>query len=254
MFVWCNQTSGSAAIKLRGMKLSVTASSGVDTKTGIARYQLGRVIVNRYRQSRRPDRKIFIIGPDHCATSTLHNFFKKQGLKSIHAKSGEVNLTLQINNFLGDDSKLRRFLMPWTVFSDFVYLTDEKFIEAHTEYKVFERLFPEAYFIFNDRNVERWIASRLRHRNGTFLARCMNAANASAQDVMDQWRTDFLRHRAAVLSHFKDHPRFLHFEIDRGTKDQFVEADDIDNLLQLLGTEFSLSKEDWVKKHLLSRR
>ncbi len=206
-------------------------------------------MANKLRQITHPGRKIFLIGPNRCATTTFHNFFYSQGLKSIHWRKGEVILAKEIDKRLGDDRALRKFLAGWTVFSDFVYLTDEVFIENHTLYETYQRLFPEAYFILNDRDVDRWVASRLLHRDGGFLKRYLNVHGGTEDEAKAAWKTGFLAHREAVLKHFKDHPRFLHFHIDKGDRSAFIEPGDVDSLVALLAPDYQLSAEFWTSRN-----
>lgn len=204
---------------------------------------------NRMRQRFHPGRKIFLIGPNRCATTTFHTFFKAQGLRSIHWREQETILAREIELRRHDDEALRAFLSRWTVFSDFVYLTDEVFLESHTLYEQYQRIFPDAYFILNDRDVERWIASRLRHREGGFLERYCSVRGCGKDDAIQQWREDFLAHRSAALAYFKGHPRFLHFNIDKDDHSTFVEASEIDHVIDFLRPDFRLSNRFWSKRN-----
>ncbi|MDP2258250.1 MAG: hypothetical protein Q8J89_00860 [Caulobacter sp.] len=204
------------------------------------------VAANRLRQITHPGRKIFMIGPNRCATNTFHSFFRHQGLKAIHWRHGDAFLAREVDARLGDDEALRRFLAPWTVFSDFVYLTDEVFIENHTLYDTFRRLFPDAYFIFNDRDVDRWIDSRIRHRGGDFLTRYMAVRGCTREEALAQWREDFLAHRKSVLAYFEGDPRFLHFYIDKPNSKAFIGADEVSPVVDLLRDDYRLSERYWA--------
>lgn len=204
------------------------------------------VIANRIRQITHPERKIFMIGPNRCATNTFHSFFRHQGLSAIHWRHGDAFLAKEIEARVGDDAALRRYLAPFTVFSDFVYLDDRVFIENHTLYPTFERLFPDAYFIFNDRDVDRWIDSRIRHRGGDFVTRYMAVKGCSREQALAEWRADFLSHREAVLAHFRGNPRFLHFYIDKADARAFVTADEVKPVVDLLASDYQLSERYWA--------
>lgn len=204
------------------------------------------VIANRLRQITHPGAKIFMIGPNRCATNTFHSFFKHQGLKAIHWRHGDAFLAREIDARLGDDQALRRFLAPWTVFSDLVYLDDKVFLENHDQYETFQRLFPDAYFIFNDRDVDRWIDSRIRHRGGDFVTRYMAVMGCSREETFERWRAGFLEHRRKTLAHFAGNPRFLHFYIDKADAKAFVGAQEVKPVVDLLRADYQLSERYWA--------
>src|SRR5690606_27695615 len=109
------------------------------------------------------EKKIFIIGPNRCCTASLHMFFKRQGLRSFHWKKKGLNLSLEIEKRRDSEKDLKSFLMNWTVYSDLIYLDNDRVIENNKLFKLYAQIFPNAYFILNDRDVERWIESRQRH-------------------------------------------------------------------------------------------
>lgn len=200
---------------------------------------------NRLRQWTHPGRKIFIIGPHRCATTTLHQFFASQGLVSFHWRKGQTYLAKEINDRLADDGALRRFLMKWTVYSDFVYLADGVHIENHTQYRKFQQLFPEAYFIFNDRDVDRWVNSRLLHRDGQWVDRYLQVRGGTRAEAIETWKRDFLENRAATLAHFEGNPRFFHYRIDDPAAEAAAGRPRIDELIEFLSPDYALSNTLW---------
>ena len=201
---------------------------------------------NRLRQILRPGRKVFIVGPHRTATTTLHNFMSRQGLKSIHWRERDTFLAKEIDARKGDNRALRRFMSRWTVFSDFMYLTNDEHIENHTLYRQYAEIFPEAYFILTDRDVDRWVNSRLRHRDGQWLARYLNVHGGTREQAVDTWKDGFLRHRAEALDFFRGHPRFLHFQIDKADYPALLEPTDIRSLVDLLAPDYALSPAMWT--------
>lgn len=201
---------------------------------------------NGLRQMTHPGAKIFMIGPNRCATNTFHSFFRFQGLRAIHWRHGDRYLAKEVAARQGDDEALRRYLAPWTVFSDFVYLTDSEFIENHTLHETFARLYPDAYFILNDRDVDRWVESRKRHRGGDFLTRYMTVKGCTEAEAVAEWKEGFLAHREAALKFFAGNPRFLHFPIDKADAGAFVQADEIDPVIEMLAPDYRLEKRFWA--------
>ncbi|NRD89513.1 hypothetical protein C8024_08750 [Sphingopyxis sp. BSNA05] len=198
------------------------------------------VLTNRRAQSRFPDIKIFIIGPNRCATTSFHRFFHRNGLRALHCRIGSMYLAREIRDRLGDDEALKAFLSRWTVYSDFVYLTDDEHYEAHDLYETYARLFPKAYFILNDRDVDRWVGSRLSFKDD-FLPRYLSVHGGTAQEAEAKWRKQFAQHREAALAFFAGHPRFIHVPIDR--KVQSGSA--IDPVIEMMRPHFKLDRRLW---------
>mgnify|MGYP003633978472 CR=1 FL=1 len=198
------------------------------------------VLTNRRAQSRFPDVKIFIIGPNRCGTTSFHRFFHHNGLRALHCRIGSMYLAKEIRDRLGDDKALKAFLSRWTVYSDFVYLTDDEHFEAHGLYETYARLFPEAYFILNDRDVDRWVGSRLSFKDD-FLPRYLSSRGGTAQAAEANWRMEFAQHREAALDYFADHPRFIHIPIDQ----KVASGSAIDPVIDMMKPHFKLDSNLW---------
>lgn len=188
--------------------------------------------------------RIAVIGPNRCATTSFHRFFYFHGLRSFHCRIGEMYLAREIRDRLGRDAALKGFLSHWTVYSDFCYLTMSEHYEAHGLFKTFVRLFPEAYFILNDRDVDHWIASRLRFKDD-FLARYLSVYGGTAENATDRWRSDFEAHRAAALEFFAAHPRFVHVQIDRPESTDLVGTEVIEPVVEVMRPHFRLDARLW---------
>lgn len=206
-------------------------------------------VVNRLRQWTSPEVKIFFIGFNKCATTALHHFMRAHGIKSAHWVVEGRFLADEIEERLSDKAELRAFLNRWTAFSDLVSLTEERLVEGNRHFRLFHGLFPDAYFVLNDRNVDAWILSRKNHRKGKFLARCMRAMNADANLTTQIWRDTYVDHVAQVTNYFRGSPRFLHYRID---------CDPITSLVDFLFPDFSLSELGWQSvnqtKHRSARK
>ena len=202
------------------------------------------VIANRRAQKRHPERKIFMIGPNRCATTSFHKFFHFQGLRSLHCREGDMYLAREIRDRMQDHDALRAFLSGWTVYSDFVYLTQTDHFEAHGLYETFSALFPDAYFILNDRDVDSWIASRLNFKDD-FLPRYLSVHGGTAYEAADIWREEFASHRRAALEFFAGHPRFIHFPITP-IPDAGIDAPaNIEQVIDMISPVFRLRKAHW---------
>jgi hypothetical protein len=206
------------------------------------------VLANRQAQNQHPDVKIFIIGPNRCATTSFHRFFHRNGLRALHCRIGSMYLAKEIRDRLGDDKALKAFLSQWTVYSDFVYLTHEDHYEAHDLYETYARLFPEAYFILNDRDVDRWIGSRLSFKDDC-LERYLSVHGGTAQAAEARWREEFAHHREAALAFFAGNPRFTHVRIDQPVRG----GDVIHPAIEMMRPHFSLDASLWQPSNASAR-
>lgn len=206
-------------------------------------------VANQVRQVTHPQRKIFVIGPHRCATrSIINHFFGEQGFKYLHWRQGDVFVAKEVEARKNDIPALRAFLSRWTVYGDFIYLTKDTFIENHTLYEAFEAAYPEAYFILNDRHVDKWIASRLRHRQSGFLTRYQSVTGQTEEQAVETWRATFLENRERTLEHFKGHPRFRHLCIEETDHPSSANVGDIRPVIDMLAPDYVLSTSPWGKR------
>lgn len=193
---------------------------------------------NILRQIRAPDEKIFFIGFNKCGTTSLHHLVTRHAIRSVHWDNGQLARTIE--TLSTDKPALRSFLSHSTAYSDITSLTESQLIEGNKHFRIFHELFPDAYFIFNDRQMEDWIKSRSSHRRGTFLSRNMSAWRMDADAVKDTWRQNYQMHTNDVLKHFNGHERFLHFRIDQ---------DPINALIDFLSPSFVLRAHNWKRRN-----
>src|SRR5437773_272388 len=121
----------------------------------------------------RPREKIFFIGFNKCGTTAIHHFLHYQGIRSAHWKVGNEILAEEIEKRSSSPPDLKQFLSGWTAYSDLIFSTEELIIDGHKHFQLFDQLFPDAYFVLNDRDTEAWIASLMRHREGEFFRNSM---------------------------------------------------------------------------------
>lgn len=191
---------------------------------------------NLARQRRNPGEKIFFIGFNKAATTSLHKLMLHSGISSRHWDWGQ--LASDIEERIADKVSLKSYLSGATAYSDIVRLTDKIHIEGNRHFRVFEELFPDAYFILNDRNVDDWIRSRLHHNDGTFLIQSMKCFGTDEQGTIAIWREAYEKHRKAVLAHFAGSSRFLHFDVKKHP---------IENLIEFLSPSYVIAHEGWAR-------
>lgn len=194
-------------------------------------------------KSRQP--KLFFIGFNKTGTKTLHSFFVDNGYLAVHSSSFRARKLklpplaklMQVNHAAG--RPLLAGFDHYDAFSDLVYLTDSEVIEANGWFRELHAQHPDAYFVFNDRPVEKWVRSRLNHEGGprgSFVKRYANALGIAESDVPDRWREHYARHKAAVMDHFSDSPRFMLFDIESGRPE---------DLVRFLAPDYTLDARLW---------
>ena len=184
----------------------------------------------------RPGEKIFFIGFNKCGTTAFHHFLRDQGIRSAHWKVGDENLAEEIEKRSSSPADLKRYLSRWTAYSDLILSSEHLMIDGHKHFRLFHHLFPEAYFVLNDRDTEAWIASLMRHRKGQYFRRSMNFHGLDEEEIKVFWREHDASHVAAVTTYFAGSPRFLHFRID---------ADHAEALVNFLRPSFALNPSFW---------
>jgi len=206
-------------------------------------------IYNAIQQRRYPNRKIFFIGFNKTATTSLHRWLVRSGIHSVHySENGRhdgANLAKEIEVRIGDMHALRSYLSRWTAFSDLCYVTENCLIEANRHYALFHRAFPDAYFVLNDRDTDAWITSRIAHGSGSQIRRAMAYYKANEDEVIAMWRLQKERHTNEVLKYFDGYARFLWFRIDR---------DSAWKLAQFLSPTFLLNPKRLQRRNVSARR
>ena len=202
-------------------------------------------IANRFAQWREPDIKIFFLGFNKTATSALFHFLARQGIKSFHWQRGEENLAAEVEKRIDEPAELKRYLSKSTAYSDFTYSSDERILDGNRHFRMFHELFTRAYFVLNDRDPERWVDSRLRHRRGQFARRSAKLRGCSEDELRGVWLKEREEHNRAVLSYFADSERFLHFRVDR---------DPISRLIDFLSPHFRLKPHHWARENVSAKR
>ena len=183
--------------------------------------------------------KIFLIGFNKCGTTSLHFFFRDQGLKSAHWMLGKKFLALEAERNR-DLVNCRKLFSGYQVFSDFTFLTETEFKEPLDLYPIWREAFPNAYFILNDRPVDEWIDSRLNHRNGKFIERYKTYSGLSESEIVNQWRDKFLTHQKNVMIFFRSDPKFCHFTLGR---------DHIMKITNLVKADYSLDANNFIRRN-----
>lgn len=177
--------------------------------------------------------KIFIIGFNRCGTVSLHEFFKRAGLRSIHCDEGRLAVTMTRNALAGE--RVIAGYENYDVFSDMYYACVHGIFEANEHFREIAKQEPEARFILNVRNVDSWVKSRSYWHDmglGPYPADCDMECNppacrlelveahrrhfgySSVEEVFRHWRNQWQAHLMATREYLPPE-RLLVFDIER---------------------------------------
>ena len=186
--------------------------------------------------------KVFQIGFNKCGTTSLHRFYERSGLRSVHWDGGYLAPRMEDNIRAG-----RRAIVgyeDYDAFSELSYMCEHRVVEVGFQYlDVLLEQEPDARFVLNVRPVEKWIKSRLAMgkdlpvRKDGFpvsadetrcpesildclvkyapVERCRRYYGlAGLDDVVALWRNQWEQHMAAV-ERLAPSGRLLVFDIER---------------------------------------
>jgi hypothetical protein len=156
---------------------------------------------------------IFQIGFNKCGTRSLYNFFSKNGIPSLHWEKGQIARSMFKNSRQGK-KLISSCYRKINFFSDMEDINNNSLCYvAQDLFKKLAEQYPNAYFILNTRNKEKWIQSRINHRN--YLKKVVNILNITPEQVINKWGNDWDNHLANVRSFFKDTPdRLVEYNIE----------------------------------------
>jgi len=124
--------------------------------------------------------KIFVIGFNKTATSSIHKLFVKNKLSSQH--NGDM---WEVDSYqcFSDNGNLRNF-------------------------KELDKKYENSIFILNTRKLDKWIISRFKHgkRQSENNNSRKNWAWPFTKELVFKWVNDREKHHLELLEHFKDKP------------------------------------------------
>ena len=161
--------------------------------------------------------KIFIIGFNRTGTRTLHNYFNKNGVLSLHWGYGRLAKRIKYN--YENDKPLLEGYGKYKVYSD---MEDHfNFNYAHiTYFKELDKQYPNSKFILNVRNVDTWIRSRNHHMDGKYREYFCYKLNINTEELNNIWRKQYYEHYNNVIKYFKDTDKLLIFDIEKDKVDK----------------------------------
>lgn len=125
-----------------------------------------------------PMKKIFVVGPGRCGTTSLHKFFLANKIASIHHHDEHGNLADRIISNASAGLDPLSALESYTAFSDMHSRTGGLYVTPLLTRKVLLEAYPEEIYILNTRNFDAWMKSRKNHRKGSASQSGMDRVSA----------------------------------------------------------------------------
>lgn len=178
---------------------------------------------------RREANPIFQIGFNKCGTKSIHHFLLNSGVRSLHWARNTLGRKMSARIDAGEDP-IQDF--PTVVgFTDMMAFEEHRLLEPYKRFDYLHHWYPDALFILNTWDRERWIASRMAHevKGRRLIPSYARVLQISEREVPDYWRFEWDAHHSAVRSYFTGASNFLEFDI---------ECDEPDKLARFIGSRF----------------
>lgn len=159
-------------------------------------------------------KRIFQIGFNKCGTASIHRYFLSNKINSVHWDSNKLAARIFDNHKKGKNLLLG--LDDYDAFTDMELITDQEMRYVAPE--LFKELYyqnPNSLFIFNDRDLDKWIESRNNHVGGNYVKKAQKILGLNnIYEVNESWKRDYYEHKKAVLDFFEGKDNFLYYKID----------------------------------------
>lgn len=155
-------------------------------------------------------KKIFQIGFNKCGTTSLAQFFTKNGIRTAHYSQGRLAKRLYLN--LTSGSPILSGLEKIIAFTDMEEPNENIF--GHRFFKEMYAEYPDAYFILNTRKKINWIKSRFHHKSGSLVRIMKDKFNLSDEEIARYWSLEWDAHHAEVKHFFKNRGTLLLYDIE----------------------------------------
>jgi Sulfotransferase domain len=141
--------------------------------------------------------KVFCIGLNKTATTSLHQALEALGFRSLHW--GGPATRARIERAMAEGRPLVDDLAGFEAFSDIQVLSDN--------FELLDRQYPGSKFILTTRELESWIESRRRHVLGNVARKQHRQYDGDFLTVDDAaWTKQYDDHHARVHAYFADRP------------------------------------------------
>lgn len=188
--------------------------------------------------------KVFFIGFNKTGTTSIHQFFEKQGYASFHHSKvfdkKRQFLGKVIKDNFDKNQQLLKGIDSEQIYSDFCFSTKDVYYEANKNFRLLDQQYPNSYFILQTRNEDDWIRSRFLHKSKKedFYLRSMKALGMSKEELEKFWRSNRRTLHAEIIHYFRRSKNFLIFDIDN---------DPVDKIIKFLQDDYKLNSAFWKK-------
>lgn len=97
--------------------------------------------------------------------------------------------------------------------------------EIRKNFKLLEKIYPEAIFILNIRNINNWICSRLNHMNQYYTKYLNNIyeTNYTNDEFIKMWKNEYIEHYNDVIDYFADKKdKLLIYDIEKDNFNKII--------------------------------
>ena len=172
--------------------------------------------------------KVFVIGLNKTATTSIHRAFQTSGYVSRHCTYAPNRFIAKLmNNNVMARRPILSGIGPFDALSDLTYYDETQAIEAAWYFRELHAEYPNSYFLLNFRDRDSWIESRLNHaglfRGKTLIERAMLAYGADVEDVKSIWSDLHEKFHREVRDYFTLHTaKFLDYDIINDAPEKIV--------------------------------
>ena len=201
------------------------------------------------------NQKIFILGFNRCGTQSFSSALEKIGIGCAHWDQNRLALAIANDINQGQNIDLDAHYPECNAFMDIInvpghgQINKRPWIEGSQFASELIKRYPNAYFILNTRPINDWIHSRLNHVGGDFIEQYRleklqhNSQNLSDEEIILEWRYQWHKCHAEILSLFSKNPSLNSLIFD-------IKTSSYSTLKTFLSKDYSLFGETmpWVGK------
>jgi hypothetical protein len=159
--------------------------------------------------------RIFVIGFNKCGTRSICDWFKSNGLESIHWDNGKLARSMLRRSRLGYRLLHARY-RDVRVFSDMEDVDGPELVFGFKMFRELDRQYPGSKFVLNTRPKDAWIRSRCNHQSGRYAQKIARSFQVPVESLPLMWSREWDDHHADVRRYFENRPEDLVvFDIER---------------------------------------
>ena len=158
--------------------------------------------------------KIFIIGFNKTATRSLTKIMLYNNFRAF--QWGRETATKRFKNNIKNNVPLLTGYENYGCYAD-----NEELIH---NFKLLDKQYPNSIFIYNIRDINDWICSRLNHMRShgplqyiKYYRRTKQLDGFYDKEIIQSWINDYNTHYTNVVTYFKNRPNFMIYDINKNT-------------------------------------